>query len=295
MKRASLMALALFVLAGCSIETVQPGNVGIKVFLMGGDKGVDHEVVGVGRYFLGINTQLYTFPTFEQNYTWTRNNKEGDTRDESFTFQTKEGLAVNADMGITYHIPPDKVATVFAKYRRGIAEITDTFVHNHVRDALNEVSSTMPVESVYGEGKAKLIEDVQGRVTEQLRPIGIEVTKIYLVGTMRLPETVTSSINAKITATQQAQQSENELRRAEAEAKKSVATAEGEAKMNVARAEGEAQAILAKAKAQAEANLLVAKSLTSELIQYKKLEKWDGKLPQFSGGGVPLINIGDNK
>jgi hypothetical protein len=28
------------------------------------------------------------------------------------------------------------------------------------------------------------------------------------------------------------------------------------------------------------------------LVQYKSIEKWNGILPQVSGGGIPLIDLG---
>jgi hypothetical protein len=62
----------------------------------------------------------------------------------------------------------------------------------------------------------------------------------------------------------------------------------------VAEAEGDAQATLVKAKAQAEANKLLQEALTPLLIQNKAIERWNGTLPQFTGGGaVPLLNLKD--
>src|SRR5438093_900611 len=62
----------------------------------------------------------------------------------------------------------------------------------------------------------------------------------------------------------------------------------------VAEAEGDAQAILVKAKAQAEANKLLQEALTPLLIQNKAIERWNGTLPQFTGGGaVPFLNLKD--
>ncbi|QGU61730.1 serine protease [Shigella boydii] len=57
------VSLAVFELVGC--DRVEPGNVGIKVNKLGDDKGVG-EVVGVGRYWTGWNTEVYIFPTFKQ-------------------------------------------------------------------------------------------------------------------------------------------------------------------------------------------------------------------------------------
>ena len=59
-----------------------------------------------------------------------------------------------------------------------------------------------------------------------------------------------------------------------------------------AQAEGDAQATRIRAEAQAEANKLLAHSLTPELIRYQQLQRWDGRLPIFAGGGVtPLMDM----
>jgi hypothetical protein len=42
----TLLIIGLLTLAACS--KVPAGNVGIKVYLLGGDKGVDHEELGPG-------------------------------------------------------------------------------------------------------------------------------------------------------------------------------------------------------------------------------------------------------
>ena len=81
-----------------SCTTVPAGSAGVVVHMLGSSKGVDAEEVGVGRYWLGFNDELYLFPTYTQNDTWKDK--------ESITFQTKEGLEVNADIGISYHIEP---------------------------------------------------------------------------------------------------------------------------------------------------------------------------------------------
>lgn len=278
-KKMLALGAVLTSLAACS--TVPAGNVGVKVYLLGGSKGVDTEELGVGRYWIGWNEQLYIFPTFMQNYTWT---KEGGA-DESIYFQTIEGMTADADVGISYQLEPDKINKIFQTYRRGVDEITDTFLRNMVRDALVKEASVKPIEYIYGAGKAELMAKVQADVQSQVADIGIKIDKIYWIGEIRLPETVIASINAKNAATQMAQQRQNEVAQATAEAQKKVAEAKGEA-----------DSILLKAKAQAEANHELAASITPELVQYKALEKWDGSLPKMTGGNtVPFINVDPGK
>jgi regulator of protease activity HflC (stomatin/prohibitin superfamily) len=64
--------------------------------------------------------------------------------------------------------------------------------------------------------------------------------------------------------------------------------------VKIANAEGEAESTLKKAEAQAKANDLIAKSLAQNplVLQSIALEKWDGKLPQVTGGGaLPFISV----
>jgi regulator of protease activity HflC (stomatin/prohibitin superfamily) len=263
-----LMVIVSFGTVACS--KVPAGTVGVKVYLLGGEKGVDKEILGPGRYFIGWNEELFLFPTWQQNYVWTKDVQPGSETDESITFQTAEGLTVNADVGITYSVDPNKIPDLFQKYRRGLPEITDTFLRNMVRDSINGKAGKMNVESVYGSGKQDLIDAVQVEITEHVRPFGIIIEKIYLVGEFRLPEVVVDALNAKISATQKAQQRENEVAQAKAEADKEIAVARGVA----------------------ESNLIKAKSLTPELLKWEELaiqkiqsEKWDGKLPTTVLGG----------
>lgn len=270
MKQIVLSMMLVLGLAACS-QTVPAGHVGVKVYMLGGSKGVDHEVLGVGRYWIGYNEQLFTFPTFMQNYTWTASPTEGNTDDESFTFQTKEGLSVNTDIGISYEIDPTKVSLIFQKYRRGLDEITHTFLRNSVRDALNKSASNMLVEDIYGPKKGDLLTAAQNSVQKDVEPVGIKIDKLYLIGAMRLPENVMAALNSKIQATQKAMQSQNEVVQARAEAEKAIAIAHGEA----------------------EANRQKQLSITPALIQYEAVQKWDGVLPNMIGSGtaIPFINV----
>ena len=274
--------IALSLLTACS--KVPAGHEGVIVHLLGTSKGVDTEVKGPGRYWIGWNDELYIFPTFTQNYTWTKNPNEGSSQDESISFQTVEGLTVNADIGISYHIEADKVSEVFQKYRKGVDEITNIYLRNMVRNALVTQSSTRPIETVYGSGKADLITAVQKQVEDQVLPLGIVVEQLNWVGDLRLPESVTESINSKIKATQQAQQRENEVASSRAEADKEVAVATGHAK-----------SVLIAAQAEADANKLVAASITPVLVEWQTIKTWDGKLPQVSGGATPFINLPTSK
>ena len=275
MKFKTLALVSTLLLVAC--DKVPTGNVGVKVYLLGSDKGVDSEVLTPGRYWIGFNQELYLFPTFTQTYTWEKTNYQ------EINFQTIEGLEVSSDVGIIYHVDPNKVTEIFQKYRKGIEEITDTYLRNVVRDSLMRQSSVLPIETVYGKGKADLISSVQEDVTEQVKDIGIIIEKIYFAGELRLPSAVTGSISSKIQATQIAQQRQNEVATAKAEADKAIEAARGDAESLRLRTEAEANAIRIKGAALAQ---------NPKVIELEAINKWDGSVPQIMGGDtVPFINL----
>ncbi|MBA1179573.1 prohibitin family protein [Pseudomonas psychrotolerans] len=278
MKRITIiLAAGLFAaLAGCS--KVPAGNVGVIVNLYGSEKGVDLKEVGTGRYWVGWNEELFLFPTFTQTETW--------SDAESISFQTVEGMKVGSAVGITYSVDPDKVTTLFQKYRAGIDEITNKFLRNMVRDAFNDVASKQPVESVYGAGKADLLLAVEDRVRQQVKPIGINIERIYYAADLVLPPQVTNSLNAKIQATQMAEQRRNEVAQAKAEADKERARAQGEADAKLTLAEADAKAIQIRAQ---------ALRSNPDVVTLNAVEKWDGKLPTYLSPGAPMPFIGLSK
>lgn len=273
--------IGLFV-ALAFIERVPVGHVGIKIDLLGGNKGVDTEEIGPGRTFVGINEDLFIFPTFTQTVGWTRlaNPELGSPNNEEMSFQTSEGLVVTADVGASISVDPTKVNTLFQKYRKGMGEIVDSYVRRNIQNALVEAAGQMSIESVYGAGKTELLNKAFVETKKDLAEFGIVLENMYWIGELRLPENVVAAINKKIAATQEAQQRQNEVEKAKAQAE-----------IDRQKAQGEADAVLIAAKGQAEANRLLAASINQTLVEYKALDKWDGKLPTMMSGAVPFVNI----
>jgi regulator of protease activity HflC (stomatin/prohibitin superfamily) len=322
-KLAIIMALpvALCLILSSCVSTVPAGYRGIKVYMLGNKKGVESKQLGVGAYFLGFNQRIYTFPVFQQNYVW---RDEGGI-DNSINFQSREGLDVKGDFGISYSLVPDSVPVIFQKYRRGIDEITNIFLRNMVRDALNTTASRMPIESIYGVHKRDLLLKVDSMVAHQTKRYGIIIDRIYTIGELHLPPSIENAINAKLEANQKSQQAQNEVKAVEAEANKKIARTKGEAESQIIsanadaesqvieakahanitkinaqteaevtkiRSEAEATAILVTAEAQADANKKLSQSINKDWIQFKSVERWDGKLPQISSTqSLPFVSV----
>lgn len=112
---------------------------------------------------------------------------------------------------------------------------------------------------------------------------GVVFVNKVVINDMDFEEAYNAAIQQKSIAQQNAdrQKIENAAAIAKAEADKQVA---------ITNAEAEAQKTAIKAEAQAEANKKIAESLSDTLIEYQKIQKWDGKLPTVTGGSA-LVGI----
>ena len=278
MKGLLLVAIVAITMVSCS--TVPAGNVGIKFYLLGSDKGVDYQVLTPGRYWIGVNEKLFLFPTQHQTMVWTADQREGSPSDEHFDFQSKEGLQLKGNFAIEYHIKAPNVPSVFETYKQGADEVSQIILRNVMRDAINESASYFTAAEIFGQKKMQFMDSVKVNAKQLAEVKKFTIDNVYLLGNIIPPASVVTALNNKIKAKEIAQQTENELRQTEAEAKKVIA-----------KADGEAQAILRKAEAQAKANRMIQQSITNALIDYEKVKRWDGKLPQVTGGGGVLLNL----
>ena len=275
--RTTVLLAFLVGAAGCT--TVNPGYVGIKVNMYGGNRGVSDLPLVTGR--IGYNpftTRVLEWPTFVQTAQWTHDATEGRNRNDEITFNSKEGLIVSADVSLSYQLDPSKIPQFYVQFR---TDHMDTFTHgflrNVARDAFNEEAAMLTAEQLYSTAKEDYLKRVRGRINSQVEQYGVHIDQFGFIGAPRLPENVVAALNGKIQAIQDAQRAQNKLQQVVAEAQQKVANAKGES----------------------EANLVLTRSLTPELIRWRTLMiqqeavgKWDGALPVYTAsGGMPLITL----
>lgn len=279
MKNGILNLCIIFILAASFIAcaTVPAGSVGIKVYLYGGEKGVDSQVLGIGRYFIGINEQLYIYETFSKTYPFTQAITIGSPIDEAFYFQSNEGIKCNVDVSVQAKADPTKVTLLFQTYRELLPEIIKTFMRNDMRNSFIKYASDMKLEDLYSSKKGDLIKKVEKDIREIYASKGIIVDNVSFLSDIRFPIEIQNSITAKIEATQKAIQRENELREAEAMAKKRII----------------------EANAEAESNKIKIRSLSPQLLEYERvmnereaIMKWNGVTPHYTNGNlIPFTSV----
>jgi regulator of protease activity HflC (stomatin/prohibitin superfamily) len=292
-----IVALVAIVLLGLTIaawRNISPGYVGI-VF----DKANHNVTAGAlepGWAFINPFTQaIQQYPVTIQTYSMVQKGTEGQTSgDDSIKVQSNEGQQINLDVVIQYQVIKEEAGALYQDWGGADIEfVQDQVVRQYTRSQVPVVASKYGWEEITSAKRDVINGEIsQGLNAEfakrHLRLISFAVREVHL------PQSLQTALDQKIQAQQQAEQQKYQLAQAKVKAEQDVAQATGQANALKAQAEGEAQATLTRAQAQSEANKLLSQSLTPELIRYQQLQRWDGKLPVFTGGGAtPLIDATD--
>ncbi|TWT96816.1 Modulator of FtsH protease HflK [Botrimarina colliarenosi] len=120
---------------------------------------------------------------------------------------------------------------------------------------------------------AKVMED---DLVERLQTKHIIPTDLSIID-FQFSSVFNDAIEQKQVAQQAVLRASNELERVRIEADQAQAEAKGKA-----------DAELERARAESEAQKLLRDTISPELLQLRAIEKWDGKLPIYSGGELPM-------
>jgi regulator of protease activity HflC (stomatin/prohibitin superfamily) len=273
-----LIAIASLVLIASSYSVISPGYTGVIFNLWTGSLRTVPQ--GIAWRFPFV-TQVQSYPTALRTYTMVKRSGEGSSEgDDSIDLPTREGQHITQDISVTFNTSEDLAAQVFKAFRGAdISDIEATFIRRTIITVAQNTAGQMSLSEVISAKRNDLQDNIQKNLSVELEKMGFHLDKVNL-GASHLPQSLEKQMQEKMAAQQQAQQAEYELQKQQMLAK-----------AEVAKAEGEAQSILVRAKAQAEANRLLQSTLSQNLIQSKAIDKWDGTLPQVSGGATPFINL----
>ena len=69
-------------------------------------------------------------------------------------------MDVRARVGVEYNINPEKTATIFQTYRKGIEDITEINLRQYISDALIKHAAGMDINALTQGGKTALLDGV---------------------------------------------------------------------------------------------------------------------------------------
>jgi regulator of protease activity HflC (stomatin/prohibitin superfamily) len=181
---------------------------------------------------------------------------------------------VSSEVALNFHIVPDKANLVYQTI--GI-EFKERIIDPAVQEVVKAVTAKYTAEELITK-RAVVSEAMKTTLTERLLAYNIAVDAFSIVG-FSFSKIYLEAIEAKQTAEQLALKAERDLDRIKIEANQKVTAA----------------------KAEAESLRLQKTNISRELIELRKVEanlkaidKWNGILPQVTGGGaVPFIGVGE--
>ena len=274
---AMLLVAALFLLPS-TFTYINPGHVGIVIHRAGG--GVDAHPLGPGVHTrVPFATGIEEYPVFLKTVVLARSSSEGTSSNDEINVNSVEGQPLSLDVSLSFELDPAQTPKLYSTFRTDIDQITHGFVKQAIRQSLQEVVGTEPIADIIGPKKAEATTRARALISQRLQPYGFEV-KQFTINELRAPAAVMEAINQKNVMQQQALTAQNELQ-------KNTFQAQGDS----IKAAGRAKAIMAEAEAQARANQLLSQSITPTLVQYELTKKWNGQMPQVTGGATPLLQL----
>ncbi len=274
----AMILVAVLFLLPSTFTYINPGHVGIVIHRAGG--GVDPHPLGPGIHTrVPFATGIEEYPVFLKTVVLTRATGEGSGSNDEINVNSVEGQPLSLDVSLSFELDPAQTPKLYSTFRTDIDQITHGFVKQAIRQSLQEVVGTEPIADIIGPKKAEATNRARALIAQRLQPYGFEV-KQFTINELRAPAAVMEAINQKNVMQQQALTAQNELQ-------KNTFQAQGDS----IKAAGRAKAIMAEAEAQARANQLLSASITPTLVQYELTKKWNGQMPQVTGGATPLLQL----
>lgn len=280
-----VIVVGIILLCMCCTR-VPAGYVGV-VYNMNG--GVDGEILSQGWHIVSPTKKVTTYSIgIEQSYLSSENKGDSQT-DESFNIPTSDGKTVKVNLEFSYRFDAECVANTFVQFKgRSGEEIKDTFIKPKVIAWTQEVSANYPVTDIFGDKRTAINAELDIYLREKFAPYGIIIDTVNFTD-ISVDDETAEAIQKKVTAQQELELAEIEAKTATIKAEKDRQVALIEAGKNKEVAQIEAEQILIRANAEAEANRIVAESLTPELIEQQKIDKWNGEYPMVLGGDSSVI------
>lgn len=215
--------LSAALLSGCAI--IRPGEVGVKTTL-GKLKDKVYQPGTVG--FNPFVTKVIRMPVRTVN------------REVKLNLPSQEGLNINSEISILYHIKPDMAPHIIETVGKNYEEI---MVLSVFRSAAADVCSRFLAKDMHSGQRAIIEQEIRYHMDSILADRGFEIEGV-LLKSINLPDGLYMAIEDKLEAEQEAQRMEFELQRERYEAQRKRIEAEGVRDAQKVLAEGLSPAII---------------------------------------------------
>ncbi len=188
---------------------------------------------------------------------------------------SKDLQSVHTDLTMNYRVDPSKARALYAMAPS--LEYETAYIEPAMQEVFKAVVSRYTAEELITK-RALVSTDIQNALVAKLSSYGLVVRDINITG-FAFSKAFDDAIEAKVTASQKAEQAERDLQRVKYEADQKIAAAKGEA---------ESIAIQAEA---------IKTNGGEAYLRLQAINRWDGKLPVYLSPGAPMpfINAGGGR
>jgi prohibitin 1 len=180
----ALAAFVIVILLFSSVARVSTGHVGVLTMF----GRVTGEVLPEGMHFINplkTNNEMSI---------------QTQTIKESASVPSSEGLVMNLDTSLIYHLNPDKAAEVYQKIGANYEAVV---VEPTLRASIRESTASHTANALYTGEREMVAKQIYDQLTLQLNQRGLVVESV-LLRDIQLPTTLKASIEAKQQAEQEA-------------------------------------------------------------------------------------------
>jgi len=248
-----IIVLIALIVALNSITIVDPGHTGVVVTLGKVKEGTLQEGIHIKAPFVQVVKKI-------------------DNRIVKLEVQTeafsKDLQTVDTKIAVNYRVDTKKSYSIYKNVGTDYEEVL-------VVPAVNEVLKAAAAKYTAEESvvnREAISDDLIVGLNNKLNDAGLFVTDINIVNY--------DFSEAFIAAIEDKQVAQQKLLKAETEKQTEITNAQAKAEATKIEAEGTA-----------EANRVLNDSLSDRVLENKKLEKWNGELPQVTGDGSTIIDL----
>jgi regulator of protease activity HflC (stomatin/prohibitin superfamily) len=221
-----------------------------------------------GIHWVGYGVAVQEYPTYMQSLVLSDNNKEGGSDNQAWAVGTSDQQELPVNTSLTWKINTKDASNLYQTVGgKDIEYITDNIVRTTMKNVVNRVTHDYTWNEIKGNQQSAVTDRINKELGVALAKVGIEI------GTFGFTHVGSPAGMA---------QSQQTLATAELNVKQAQAN-QDKAKIDnqtaLLNAETDAQAQLIKAQGEAKANQVLSQSLTPELVEYNKVQKWNGVNP----------------
>jgi regulator of protease activity HflC (stomatin/prohibitin superfamily) len=202
---------------------------------------------------------------------------------KDLTTQTKDAQYLTSQLDIKYKVDSTNAYIVFKQYRT-LDNMSKNMIIPITQKVLELVTTQYNIIDILGEKRSEVYTKLDLALAEEFAKYGVEFVSIS-ISDMDAGEALEKAISDEAVAKKAVETAEQNLKKAEIDAKQQSVLAQAE--QDAAKIKAETMKI--EAQAQKEANELLNFSLSDLILQQQWIEKWDGKMPTYYGGDSTLM------